>query len=164
MLKGLGIPDDTGKPEDFTITVGALLKKRADIVFEIGRAERQAEKWRTDLIHLDAVLRLFRPDFKAIGMPVRRRKPVKSPHFKHGEVRQRIYDALRTMGSATTVDLATAAIRDKGLVDDLATRTDLTMRFRLQLNVMHRAGQLERTTEGKMRRWKLASQEPELGV
>jgi hypothetical protein len=143
-------------PTDHTITVAALLAKRADVVFEIGRAERQAEQYRTDLIHIDAVLRLFRPNFKAVGLPVRRRKPVKSPHFKHGEVRQRIYDALRTNGSTTTVDLTTAAMRDKGLIDDPVTRVDLTHRFRLQLNVMRRAGQIERTTEGRMRRWKLA--------
>lgn len=101
------------------------------------------------------MLRLFRPDFKAVGLPVRRRKPVKSPHFKHGEVRQRIYESLRTLGSATSVDLTTAAMRDKGLADDPFTRTDLMQRFRLQLSVLHRAGQIERTAEGKMRRWKL---------
>ena len=52
------------------------------------------EKLRTELVHLDAVLRMFRPNFKAEGLPVRHRRPTKSPYFAHGELTKRIYDAI----------------------------------------------------------------------
>jgi hypothetical protein len=158
MLKGLGIPDDP-KTEDHTITMRALVAKRADILFDIKQAEKLIEQRRADLIHLDAVLRLLRPDFKEAGLPIRHRRPVKSPYFKHGEITERIYDALRAGDAVTNLEIAAAAMREKGLDpdNDPITRTDFIRRFRLQLNVLHRAGQLERATEGKMRRWKLAS-------
>jgi hypothetical protein len=38
------------------------------------------------------------PDFKAEGLPVRHRRPTKSPYFARGELTKRIYDAMRTSG------------------------------------------------------------------
>jgi hypothetical protein len=64
-------------------------------LFEIGELEKQADRLRAELVHLDAVLRMFRPDFKAEGLPVRHRRPTKSPYFAHGEMTKRIFDALR---------------------------------------------------------------------
>ncbi len=60
-----------------TITVNALLAKRAHILFEIGEYEGKAERLRTQIVHLDAVIRLFRPDFDAECAPVRLRRPTK---------------------------------------------------------------------------------------
>jgi hypothetical protein len=138
----------------------ALVAKRGELLFEIGQAERQAERLRTDLVHLDAVLRLFRPDFKAEGLPVRHRRPTKSLYFKHGELSQRVYAALRSAETITSADVAVAAMRDKGLdpATDPATRTDFVRRVGLQLNDMQRKGKVERLGRGKALRWKLASE------
>jgi hypothetical protein len=76
--------------EAATVTVNALVAKRADILFEIGEHEGHAERLRTQVVHLDAVIRLFKPDFDAESAPIRLRRPAKSPYFKHGEMTQRI--------------------------------------------------------------------------
>jgi hypothetical protein len=143
--------------EAATITVNALVAKRADILFEIGEHEGQAERLRTQIIYIDAVIRLFRPDFNAEAAPVRLRRPAKSPFFKHGEMTQRIYDALRESGEITSTDVALAAMRDKELDPDTdpETRRDFVRRVSLQLGDMHRKGKLERLGRGKALRWRL---------
>lgn len=73
------------------------------------------ERLQTERVHLDAVLRMFRPDFKAENLPVRHRRPTKSPYFRHGELTKRIYDALRIQGTIASLDVAQAAMREKGL-------------------------------------------------
>lgn len=144
-----------------TITVNALMAKRADILFEIGEHEGHAARLRTQVVHLDAVLRLFRPDFKGEDAPIRLRRPAKSPYFRHGELTQRIYDALRELGEISSADVAIAAMRDKGLDpdNDPETRTDFVRRVGLQLSDMHRKGKIERLGRGKALRWKLALNE-----
>src|SRR6267142_1389980 len=115
----------TEKHEGYTVTANALVAKRADILFEIGEHEKRIDRLRTELVHLDAVLRMFRPDFKAEELPVRHRRPTKSPYFAHGELTKRIYDAMRISGSVASVEIAAAAMRDKGLDpdNDPVTRT-----------------------------------------
>ena len=101
--------------EAITITANALVKKRTDLLFEISQREREIQRLQTELVHVDAVLRMFRPDFKAEALPVRHRRPTKSPYFRHGELTQRIYDTLRQRGKISSADVAVQAMRDKGL-------------------------------------------------
>jgi hypothetical protein len=42
------------------ITMNALVAKRAEILFEIGEAEKTIARLQTELVHLDAVLRMQR--------------------------------------------------------------------------------------------------------
>ena len=148
----------TEKHEGHTVTANALVAKRADILFEIGELEKRIDHLRTELVHLDAVLRMFRPDFKAEGLPVRHRRPTKSPYFAHGELTKRIYDAMRISDSVASAEIAAAAMRDKGLDpdNDLVTRTDFVRRVTLQLNDMRRKGKAEKIGRGRALRWKLA--------
>jgi hypothetical protein len=145
--------------EGRVVTANALVAKRAEILFEIGELEKQADRLRAELVHLDAVLRMFRPDFKAEGLPVRHRRPTKSPYFAHGEMTRRIFDAMRARGTVTSLEVASDAMRDKGLDPDadLSTRTDFVRRVTLQLNDMHRKGKVEKIGRGRALRWKLAS-------
>lgn len=143
---------------DHVVTANALVTKRAKILFEIGNLEKQVERLRTELVHLDAVLRMFRPDFKAEGLPVRHRRPTKSPYFAHGEMTRRIFDAMRERGTVTSLEIAGAAMRDKGLDPDAdpVTRTDFVRRVTLQLNDMFRKGKVEKIGRGRVLRWGLA--------
>src|ERR1051325_10600434 len=147
------------KNEAVTVTANALVKKRADLLFEISQREREIERLQTEMVHVDAVLRMFRPDFKAEALPVRHRRPTKSPYFRHGELTQRIYDAIRQHGLISSADVAIQAMRDKGLDPDTdpVTRTDFVRRVGLQLNALQRDGKIERTGKGKALRWKLRS-------
>src|SRR5271163_4832330 len=101
--------------EGTAVAANALVKKRADLLFEISKREREIERLQTELVHVDAVLRMFRPNFKAAKLPVRHRRPTKSPYFRHGELTQRIFDALRENGEITSASVAAQAMRDKGL-------------------------------------------------
>ena len=97
------------------------------------------------------MLRMFRPHFKAEGLPVRHRRRTPSPYFKHGELTPRIYDALREHGTIASVDVAIAAMRAKGLDPDRdqPTRTDFVR--------LARKGKVERVGKGRALRWKLNS-------
>jgi hypothetical protein len=143
--------------EATTIAANALVKKRADLLFEISQREREIERLQTELVHLDAVLRMFRPDFKAEQLPVRHRRPTKSPYFRHGELTQRIFDALRQHGTVSSADVAVEAMRDKGLdpTTDPVTRTDFVRRVGLQLNALKQEGKVERIGKGSTLRWQL---------
>jgi hypothetical protein len=101
---------------------------------------------------------VFRPDFKTEGLPVRHRRPTKSPYFAHGELTKRIYDAMRISDSVASAEIAAAAMRDKGLdpENDPVTRTDFVRRVTLQLNDMYRKGKAEKIGRGRTMRWKLA--------
>lgn len=131
------------KNEGVTVTANALVKKRADLLFEISQREREIERLQTELVHVDAVLRMFRPDFKAEKLPVRHRRPTKSPYFRHGTI--------------SSADVAVQAMRDKGLdpETDPVTRTDFVRRVGLQLNALQRDRKIERIGRGKTLRWKL---------
>lgn len=144
--------------EAVTIAANALVRKRAELLFEIGQREREIERLQTELVHLDAVLRMFRPDFEAENLPVRHRRPTKSPYFRHGELTQRIYDALRERGVIASADVAVVAMRDKGLDPDAdpVTRTDFVRRVSLQLADMARKGKVERIGKARALRWRLA--------
>jgi hypothetical protein len=144
--------------ETHAVAASALVAKRGDILFEIGELEKKADQLRTELVHLDAVLRMFRPDFKAEGLPVRHRRPTKSPYFRHGELTQRIFDALREHGQITSLDVAVIAMRDKCLDPDTdrLTRIDFVRRITLQLNDMFRKGKIEKMGRGRAMRWKIA--------
>jgi hypothetical protein len=145
--------------EPISIAANALVKKRADLLFEISKREREIERLQTELVHVDAVLRMFRPDFKAARLPVRHRRPTKSPYFRHGELTQRIFDALRERDEISSADVAAQAMRDKGLDpdNDRVTRTDFVRRVGLQLNALQRDGKIARIGKGSSLRWKLNS-------
>lgn len=139
------------------ITANALIAKRADILFEISEAEKHIERLRAELVHLDIVLRMFRPDVAIDSLPARHRRPTKSPYFGHGEITQRVYDAIREHGTITSVDVALAAMRAKGLnpETDLRTRIDFVKRIARVLSDLARTDKIERIGRGKPARWRL---------
>ncbi len=140
-----------------TITANALIAKRADILFDIGEAEKRIERLRAELVLLDNVLRMFRPDVAIDALPARHRRPTKSPYFGHGELTQRIYDMLREHGTTTSGEVAVAAMRAKGLDPDadIRTRIDFVKRIARVLTDMHRTNKIERLGRGKSIRWQL---------
>jgi hypothetical protein len=49
------------QPIDQPVAFAALVRKRRDVAFEISELERATAAKRQDLIHIDAVIRLFAP-------------------------------------------------------------------------------------------------------
>jgi hypothetical protein len=70
---------------------------------------------------------------------------------------QRIFDALRTNGTASGFEVAAQAMRDKGLdpENDKPIRTDFVRRVSLALGDMQRKGKVEKIGRGRAMRWRL---------
>jgi hypothetical protein len=65
-------------------------------------------------------------------------------------------------GTVTSLEVASDAMRDKGLDPDadLSTRTDFVRRVTLQLNDMQRKGKVEKIGRGRAMLWRLLQQTP----
>jgi hypothetical protein len=77
-----------------THVVSALVAKRSEVAGAIADLERKAAQQRADLVHVDAVLRLYAPELEADCIPsraVRRR----NGWFKSGELVRMVLDILR---------------------------------------------------------------------
>ncbi len=145
--------------------IKTLLRKRRDIAFHITELERQAEAVRADLIHLDAVIRIFAPDLPPDVLPERQRHPRRLDYFAHGEITRRVLDMLRPGGTIQAIDIAKQAIEEKGFsFEDRRVRTEFCRRITMQLNHMQRRGSVEKIGAGRGVRWKLAEREAELSV
>jgi hypothetical protein len=79
------------------------------------------------------------------------------PYFAHGELTQRIFDALWVGGTVTSLEIAVQAIRDKGLdpENDKPTGTDFVRRVSLALRDVQRKGKVEKIGRGRALRWQL---------
>ena len=146
------------RSEGHVVTANALVAKRAEILFEIGELEKQADRFApsssTWTRFSACSAQTLRPKDS-----IRHRRPTKSPYFAHGELTKRIFDAMRERGTVTSQEIAAAAMRDKGLDPDAdrATRADFVRRVTLQLNDMLRKGKVKKIGRGRGIIWSLAS-------
>ena len=146
----------SGKPKN-VVVLAALIQKRRDTAFQITQMERDIETVRADLVHLDAVIRLFAPDVSPEDIPTPTRKPRQLAYFSHGEITRRVLDMLRVGGTVQAIDIAKRAMEDKGLSfeGDRRTRMDFSRRITLQLTNMARKGTVEKIGVGRGSRWRL---------
>ena len=141
------------------------MRKRADLLFEIAQSEKHTERLRLELVHLDAVLRMFLPEVVEAGMPVRQRRWRRSsPYFARGELTQRIYAALHQRKFIASVEIAAEAMRDKGLDPEAspAIRSDFGRRVTAQLSALALEGEVERVGKGRAMRWRLPATDHDL--
>ncbi len=106
--------------------ISTLCAKRAELAGEVQAAEKRLDQLRADLVHLDAVLRVFganvRPEQIAPKRSYRRRG-----WFKHKELPRLILGALRDASEPVTArDLALVVMASKGMdVGDAATLDEI---------------------------------------
>jgi len=137
--------------------VSALRQKRSETAGLIIQREREIDRLRADLMHLDAALRIFAPDLVPDDIPAKAAFPKRSAYFQRGELTRRIYDGLREHGSVSTGELTAEAMQDKGITRaDKAIRTDFSRRFIVALQRMKRERRVEKIGSGRGVRWKLA--------
>ncbi|MGH6888444.1 MAG: hypothetical protein ACREHF_04495 [Rhizomicrobium sp.] len=106
---------DLTKPLPHVVT--GLIEKRREIAGRIEDLQRQMRQAVCDLDHVEASIRLFKPD---IDLDEIMPRPVPPPHaaFK-GEVTRIILDTLRrTTRPLTTRDLTLVLMRERGLRTD----------------------------------------------
>ncbi|HEY3909551.1 MAG TPA: hypothetical protein VGM07_06640 [Stellaceae bacterium] len=157
---------ELSKPEDHIVAVRALCDKRAEVALQLSEMERRQDQLRAELVHIDAVLRLFRPDLDPADIPARKRRHARSDYFAHGEITRRAYDAMRSGVIVAAADIASLAMADKGLdgANDAKTRADFVRRITMQLNAMARDGRVAKVGSGRGVKWKLAVREQALNT
>ena len=132
--------------------VSALVNKRAEIAGIIARTEQQLGQFRSDLVHLDATIRLFAPGMEPKTIPAKRIRQ-SDLWFEQGELSRRVLDALRRAGEPIRApDLVRAVMIDKGL--DPADRLNF-VRVQWKVRDTFDSPQQTRTTcFGRRRPWR----------
>src|SRR3954454_4808231 len=92
--------------------VAALKDKRAELAGSIADLEKRVGQHRADLLHVDAVLRLFAPEFEPATIPPR---AVRHPNnwFKPGELARLLLEVLRTAPAALSVRDITVQVMER---------------------------------------------------
>lgn len=150
-------------PDEQPIAVNALRTKRAQITGQIAMYEREIDRLRSELVHLDATMRLFDPATNPADIEPLQRFPRRTEYFARGEVTKRIYDALREAPEVRAQDIADQAMRDKGMPEtDRAQRREFINRFLNVMGDMKRRGKLVKIGRAPTTRFKLAPKQPDL--
>lgn len=137
--------------------VDYLIRLHADIGGRIQENKRQAERLADDMRHVEAVLKLFDPEFNARAISARRRV-TGNPWFKRGTLFRAALEALRKATAPLTVrEVTDAILAAKGVRDATAKqRTGLEAGVRSSLE-NHAGKTVERVGEGVPKRWRLKS-------
>jgi hypothetical protein len=150
-------------PDEQPIAVNALRAMRARIAGEIDMHTREIARLRTELIHLDATMRLFDPETDPNDVPALHRYPKRTEWFARGEVTRRTYEALRDEGTVSPRELAQRAMIEKDISEtDRKVRRDITALFTNVAYYLTQRGKLVKIGRGPDARWKLAPIEPAL--
>ena len=121
----------------------------------IADLEKRIGQHRADLLHVDAVLRLFAPEFEPATIPS---KAVRRPSgwFRPGELARMVLDVLRTALAALSVREITMQIMERRELDPQDARTAELLR-KLVSNALNRqaADLIEQIQDGALVRWRV---------
>lgn len=135
--------------------VAALKDKRAELSGSIADLEKRIGQHRADLLHVDAVLRLFAPEFEPATIPPR---AVRQPNswFKPGELARLLLEVLRTAPAALSVRDITVQVMERRGLDPQDARTVELLR-KLVSNALNRqaADLVERIHDGVQVSWQV---------
>ena len=148
----------------YQLTIHGLLRKRGEMTIEIEALRARLEQSMAALDHIDATIRVFKPDIGLEDMPER---PVPPPNAAfRGEVQRFLLDTLRRADSAlTTHDLARKVMEARQLnTADRILFALIAKRTGHSLTRLRRMGYVEshRFSKGAMLEWRL-SQKGEMG-
>ena len=135
--------------------VAALRDKRAELSGGIADLEKRIGQHRADLLHVDAVLRLFAPDLEPAAI---RPKAVRRPNsrFKPGELARLVLEVLRTAPAPLSIREITAQIMERRGLDAQDNRTAELLRKLVRNAVNRQAADLvERVEDGTLVRWRV---------
>ena len=135
--------------------VATLKDKRAELSGSIADLEKRIGQHRADLLHVDAVLRLFAPEFEPATIPS---KAVRQPSglFRPGELARLVLKVLRTASATLTVREITGQIMERRGLDPQDARTAELLR-KLVSNALNRqaADLVERIQDGVLVSWQV---------
>jgi hypothetical protein len=135
--------------------VGFLVQLHADLGGKIEKNREESKRLAEDMKHVEAVIRLFAPDYNVKSIAVKRRQQT-SKWFKRGHLIRAIVDVLKAAPGPLTVREITAAV----LAGQGVTEPDGKSRFVADCNVRvclkYKEGKIvERVGEGVPAKWRL---------
>jgi hypothetical protein len=135
--------------------VAGLKDKRSELSGIIADLERRINQHRADLLHVDAVLRLFAPDIEPETIrpkTVRRR----NEWFRPGELARMVLDILRLAPAPLSIKDITVQVMQRRQIDPHDARTAERLR-KLVNNALKRqaADRVERLEEGLSVMWRV---------
>jgi hypothetical protein len=138
-----------------TYVISGLRGKRASVAGRIVDMRREMDKLQADLLHLDAVLKLY--GLEPAEIPNKGRMPVRSAYFGRNEISRRCRDMLREKGTVRADEISVQAMKDKGLDpdNDRKTRTDFNRRILVSLHDLMKANVVEKIGHGRGVVWRL---------
>ena len=135
--------------------VAALKDKRAELSGGIADLEKRIGQHRADLLHVDAVLRLFAPEFEPAAIPP---KAVRQPSgwFRPGELARMVLEVLRAAPAPLSIREITAQVMERRGLDPEDARTAELLR-KLVSNALNRqaADLVERIQDGVLVSWQV---------
>lgn len=143
---------DTFTPAENTFAVSALRDTRSAIAGRMIDLRREMDKLQADLVHVDAVLRLYGQEPAEI--PTKGRVPKRSTYFGRNEISRRCRDMLREKGSIRADEVTVRAMREKGLdPENRRLRADLTRRILVSIHDLSKARTAQKVGHGRGVRW-----------
>ena len=142
----------------YDLTVQGLIRKRTDLAGEAETLRAQLGDRLSALDHIDATIRIFKPDIDLADLPERIAPPALSG--TRGEFQRFLLDQLRKAdGPQTTHDLARAVMVERGLDPaDRITFKLISGRTGNALAKLRKAGKVtgRRVGSGQLLEWALA--------
>ncbi len=148
----------------YDLTVQGLIRKRADLASEAGALRDQLTAKLAALDHVDATIRVFRPDIDLSDLP---EKPAPlALTGTRGEFQRFLLDQLRKANSPpTTLDLAELVMRERGLdPSDRITAKLIAGRTGNALAKLRKAGKVtgRRVGSGQLLEWEVDKRAAEI--
>jgi hypothetical protein len=138
--------------------VDYLVRLHADIGGRIQKNQAEAAQLADDMKHVEAVLKMFDPEFNCRAISARRRV-TGNPWFKRGTLFRHAIDVLRTAAAPMTVkEIADAVLAGRGITETTSKqRRDLEAGLRSSLE--SNAGRtVNRVGDGIPKRWNLITE------
>jgi hypothetical protein len=133
--------------------VAYLVRLHADLGGQIQANKAEAERLAEAMRHVEAVIKLYDPDYSVRAISARRRVQG-NPWFKRGTMFRHALDALRKGGAPMTVrEVTDAVMAAQGITDATTKQRDgleAALRSCLETNV---GKTVQRAGEGVPRRW-----------
>lgn len=137
--------------------VDYLVRLHADLGGSIQQNKAEGVKLATDMLHVEAVLKMFDPEFNCRAISARRKQST-NPWFKRGTLFREALGILRTATAPMTVTQLGHAVLAANKLTETATRKQrlgIESGIRAALETHAAKGTVQHVGEGTPKRWML---------
>lgn len=144
------------EPKPSNPALGQLVRLHADIGGKILENKKQAVRLATDMMHVEAVIRMFDPAYDVRRIAVKRRQS-RNPWFKRGTMFRAAMDVLKAAETPlTTREIAERVLAGRGVMEPTLAQIRTTAAPFRQLLRNREGDSVRRVGEGMPARWGLA--------